>query len=135
MLQVVIRVADVMSKDMVVVPAWFSAADAAGERRGRHRSYPVVDARGATIGVVDPAALAGSEVPMGATYGEICRPVSSLPVVAPDDDIDQLFRMPAVIEGFGALVIHEDRLVGVVSPGYLLRLRRARAELFQISGG
>jgi CBS domain-containing protein len=110
---------------MLVLPAWFSAVNAMHGPAARHAAYPVVDARGVPVGVVGPEALTAAELG-GRTFGEVCRPLSSLPVVRPDDNIDRLIDLPGVADGIGALVIEDNRLVGMVSRGYLLRLSRAR---------
>ena len=123
-----ILVADVMSRDMVVMPAWFSAVNVPMARGGRHAAYPVIDASGMPVGVVGPDALTADDL-AGRTLGEICRPLSCLPVVRPDDDIDRLRALLEVAAGVGVLVIQDDRLVGMISPGYLIRLARARAVL------
>jgi hypothetical protein len=122
-----IRARDVMSRDMVVLPAWFGAADAVNRAWARHAAYPVVDALGCPIGVLGPAAAGGDQPHADLTLAQICRPLSSVPVLAPDDDIDRLLDLALPAEGTGALVVEDNRLVGVVSSGYLLRLARARA--------
>ena len=123
---VTIHARDVMSRDMIVLPGWFSAADATKRRWVRHAAYPVVDAQGCPVGLLGPAALGPDQLDEDVTVAQICRPMSSVPVLAPDDDI-RLLDLALLADGTGALVVEDNRLVGVVSSGYLLRLTRARA--------
>ena len=128
--QVPIRARDVMVRDLVVLPAWLPAATLLGEpRRARHASYPVVDAAGAPVGMIDPAVLGAADVLGESTFGQICRPIGMMPVVGPDDDIARLLDDAGALNGSGALVVQSGRLVGAVSPGYLRRLGRARTGL------
>jgi hypothetical protein len=114
-----------MSRDMVVLPAWASVASlGALVGSGRHAAYPVVDFVGAPVGVLGLEALTpsgGPEQPLS----EVCLPTGAVRVLRSDDSVDALLADADVLAGPMALVVDGAVLVGVLSIGGLLRLRRS----------
>lgn len=112
------RVADVMAPTPAVVPEYVTVRDFIDHYllAHRHSAFPVVDARGRTVGLVTlervrsvPAHLRGST-----TVREIATPADQVRVVAPADPARDL--LDRVVEGDGAvLVVDGDRVVGVVT--------------------
>lgn len=123
-----VRVRDLMSRDLVVLPAWL-AVSALADRitRPRHGVYPVIDATGAPIGVIDLAEIDGDPSTDDRLLTEICTPVSQLPVVSPDDIVATPVPRLLTRRNTLVLVTENDRLVGIVSAGALLRFERGRA--------
>lgn len=121
-----VQVRDVMSRDLVVLPAWLSVSALLDRTPcARHAVYPVVDLRGALVGLVDVGELgaAALERQGDLELGEICVPVGELTVLSPDDPVGPLFqRRPA--RNALVLVVENGLLVGVLSPGGLARLAR-----------
>ena len=116
---------DVMSSDLVVVPSWLGVSALAGRVSwARHAVYPVVDATGAPMGVLDLAALDQAAVGPGTA-------LDSLAVAAPVVRADDIMPLPVHGESRPArtfaLVVEGDRLIGLVSEGSLLRYERRRA--------
>jgi hypothetical protein len=114
-----------MSHDMVLLPGWAPVASlGALVGSGRHGAYPVVDADGAPLGVLGLEALApegGADQPLS----EVCLPARAVRVLRSDDSIDALLADPDAFTAPMALVTDGTVLVGVLSLGGLLRLRRS----------
>ena len=123
-----LHVRDLMSRDLVVLPAWL-AVSALADRitRPRHGVYPVIDATGAPIGVIDLAEIDGEPSTDDRLLAEVCTPVSQLPVVRPDDIVATPLPRLLTRRNTLVLVTESDRLVGIVSSGALLRFARGRA--------
>jgi Zn-dependent protease/predicted transcriptional regulator len=95
----------------------------------RHSVYPVVDG-GVPVGMVALAEL--EEVPHEDWPTTLVRermaPLEEVPVVAPGDDLARAVDRMSV-SGIGrALVIHEGFLVGMLSPGDVLRALELRRQ-------
>lgn len=107
------RVADVMQRDVVVIPAW-TTVDAITFRAGSlRRAYPVVDVSGAPIGVLDPAALGDLSACSGVTAAEMCIPLRGLHVLSPDEQAPE-DAQSSPTDHLPSLVVENGRLVGVL---------------------
>jgi Zn-dependent protease/CBS domain-containing protein len=89
----------------------------------RYTTYPVVDDRGAAVGLLPFRAVA--EAPRaewdGTTVGERMLPLERVPVLSPDEPAADALRKVAGSEAGRALVVEDGRLVGLLSISDLLR--------------
>lgn len=123
-----VRVRDVMSRDLVVLPGCLSASALADRGvRARHGIYPVVDAAGVPVGLIDLAEVEWDLLSDGRTLAEVCTPLTKLTVVSPDDTVATPIPRLPTRRNTPALVTENTRLVGIVSSGSLLRFERAQA--------
>jgi Zn-dependent protease/CBS domain-containing protein len=115
-----VRVADVMTADPVVAPASLTV-DAFFDQyalRYRFSAFPLEGPDGDLEGLVTLSRLKAvpAERRASTTVRDIACPMSEVPVAAPDEPIvDLLGRMTEATDG-RALVLADDRLVGLVSP-------------------
>ena len=99
------RAGDSMVGAFRVVPAWTPvAALLPGARRGA--VYPVLDAGGALVGILDLVELAARPELHDLLAGEVCQPVSAMSVLAPQDRV--------VPDRLPALVLVDGRLIGIL---------------------
>lgn len=125
-----VRVADVMTRDPVTVPAAASVAEFVDVYAVRHRfsSFPVVGEAGEPLGLV--TLRRASTIPVSAraqtSVQELAYPLDRLVVAAPAE------AAAALLERLGdepgrALVLDGGRLVGLVAPAdFAFALRRQR---------
>lgn len=142
-----VRARDIMTADPVVVPDEDqSVADLVDDyilgharthdpiHSGRalahpHTVYPVIDATGRPTGVVTVGRL--SEVPIGRRHATSMRsvlcPIDEVPQIDADESVADLLPRLSETTADRALVLHNGRLVGVISPSDVAR----RVELAQ----
>lgn len=63
-------------RDVVVVPAWMAVASLVAGRHV-HGCYPVLDADGTVVGILDLAAVAAHPERLGEPAGNLCVPCSA----------------------------------------------------------
>ncbi len=119
------RVREVMTPDPVVGPAWFTV-DAFLERFApyhRHLAFPVREFDGRVAGLVslDVLRRLPPERRAQVRVSEFARPLSAVVTAGPDELAVEVATKLAVARQSLALVLDEDRLVGVVSPTDLVR--------------
>ena len=120
-----VRVRDAMTPSPVTAPASATVADLLGDITSRLRftSLPVLDDRGAVVGLVTLRRL--REVPPGrraiTTLAEVASPRRDLVIVNPDEPLGELLGRVSDGEDGRALVLDGDRLVGIVSPTDIMR--------------
>lgn len=109
-----------MSRDLVVVPSWLPGS-ALGDlqRWPRHAVYPVVDASGAPVGVLDLTAVSGGTAPCATVLRDVA-------VVGADEPLRLPLGGPSASEAPLALVVEDGRMIRVVSEACLLRYERQR---------
>ncbi|HZD00466.1 MAG TPA: site-2 protease family protein [Actinomycetes bacterium] len=119
------RVREVMSPDPVVGPAWFTV-EGFLERFApyhRHLAFPVQEFDGRLAGMVSLDVL--RRLPPGqrslVRVSELARPLSTVVTAHPDGSAVELAARLAASRQSLALVLDQDRLVGVVSPTDLAR--------------
>jgi Zn-dependent protease/CBS domain-containing protein len=115
-----VRVRDAMSPDPVTVPANITTTAFLDDYvfDHRHSTFPLVDGQGRPVGLITlnrikhvPAQQRDSTPVL-----EVACPMDNVPVAGPDDPlIDLVPRMTGSPDG-RALVVQDDRLVGIVSP-------------------
>ena len=91
---------------------------------GRHAAYPVVAPCGEVLGLLTLRAIGGLEPQRYRTtrIGDLMIPFDELAVVSPDDTVESLAQTIGIRADHRALVMSNDRLVGIVSPSDLARL-------------
>lgn len=114
-----VPVAELMSREVVAVPAEFTVAEAARAFFVSHRytSFPVVERSGEAVGLVTLVALESlpAERRERLQVGEIAERDPSL-LVAPDADVATLLELPAFVRVGRAVVVDGARRpVGVLS--------------------
>ena len=120
-----VRVRDAMTPSPVTAPASATVADLLGDITSRLRftSLPVLDDRGAVVGLVTLRRL--REVPPGrraiTTLAEVASPRRDLVIVNPDEPLGELLGRVSDGGDGRALVLDGDRLVGIVSPTDIMR--------------
>jgi Zn-dependent protease/CBS domain-containing protein len=120
-----VRVRDAMTPGPVAVPASATVADLLADITSRLRftSLPVLDDRGALVGLVTLRRL--REVPPDrravTPLAAVATPRRDLVTVAPDDPLAELLGRVSAGEDGRALVLEGDRLVGIVSPTDIMR--------------
>ncbi len=119
------RVREVMSPDPVVGPAWFTV-EGFLERFAayhRHLAFPVREFDGRLAGLVSLEALwrLPPERRSQVRVSELARPLSEVVTARPDDPAVEVATKLAMSRQPLALILDEDRLVGVVSPTDLAR--------------
>ena len=91
---------------------------------GRHAAYPVLNEMHMTVGLVELKSVQAT--PRAAwpttTVETVMKPLSEIPVAAPDDTIDVLVRSMEERTATRALIMDGDRLAGIVSPSDIARL-------------
>lgn len=116
--------AEVMTTEVVVLPAELTLADAAQRVGGtHHRFYPVVDGDRKLIGLLPAHAIGASEEPLASR-------VEPWPLVAKTtDDMRELIRSLAK-EGLDRcpVVDADNRVAGFISPADVLRARMTAIE-------
>jgi len=119
------RVREVMSPDPVVGPAWFTV-EGFLERFApyhRHLAFPVREFDGHLSGLVSLETmrrLPPERRPL-VRVSELALPIGRVVTARPDDSAVELAAKLAMARQSLALVLDEDRLVGVVSPTDLAR--------------
>jgi CBS domain-containing protein len=114
-----------MTPGPVAVPASATVADLLADITSRLRftSLPVLDDRGALVGLVTLRRL--REVPPDrravTPLAAVATPRRDLVTVAPDDPLAELLGRVSADEDGRALVLEGDRLVGIVSPTDIMR--------------
>jgi CIC family chloride channel protein len=125
-----LSVAEVMTKEVVALPAELTLLEAARRVAGtRHRYYPVVNEQGKLIGVLPAAAIDGA-ARESALEQPLAAHVQPWRVVArTTDDMRDLIRRLAK-EGVDRcpVVDAEERVAGFVSPADVLRVRMRSIE-------
>jgi CBS domain-containing protein len=125
------RVADVMTRDVLSVPAATPLAEVADHwfgARQRHRAFPVVDAQGSLLGMIDRdlLSLAGAHADAGALARS-----ATVPVVLPDETCRVAAERMAA-HGLERLPVVADRLsrrlAGIVSRSDLIKPVQAQVE-------
>jgi CIC family chloride channel protein len=119
-----LRVADVMTRDVIALPAEIDLAQAAVLAGGsRHRLLPVIDGARRVIGLLPRSAIdEGSSSP-------IALFMQTPLALARDDEtvIDAIRRMASSGIDRCAVVTADGRLAGFLSPSDILRARMSRA--------
>ena len=120
-----VRVRDVMSREPMRAPGWFTVGTFIDEYALRHRyaAYPVEDREGHLIGVVTLQRL--REVPPDARdavlVSTIACPLADVPQTEPDTSVIELVEQVAGNADGRALVFDGQTLVGIVSPSDVSR--------------
>ncbi len=124
------RVGDVMARDVDRLAADLPVVDAVHMlEAGRHRMYPIVDARGRPIGIVsraDALAWRAGDVAPDETVGERASD-ASLPVLHPGDVLSRALDLMLATDQ-GRIVVTDPasgELVGLLTRKDLLRVRAA----------
>lgn len=122
-----LRVADVMTPEVVALKAGMTVLDAARSLAGqRHHFYPVVDDRGDLVGIVEADAIdsAAQRGSVDLPIIEVCHPPEIL--AAAEMPVTELVRRMGARGLIRCPVVAQEgsrRLVGFVSPSDLLRAR------------
>lgn len=117
------RVEDVMTRDVIAVPASASVSDALRDHVGsrKHRGYPVMSEHGRVVGVVMSDNLAKTQADVVANAMSapalVAHPKESCRIAAERMALAQVGRLPVVSES--------DGLVGIITRSDLLKARRA----------
>lgn len=120
-----VRVRDAMTPNPVVAPASAPVAQLLADitTRPRFTSLPVLDDRGALARLVTLRRL--REVPperrAATRLTEVACPRQELVTVAPDEPLADLLGRVSAGEDGRALVLDNERLVGIVSPADIMR--------------
>ncbi len=114
-----LRVADIMTADPDLAPAWSTVADFTGRvaARSRQDAFPVVDFSGALAGLVLSDVL-GRIPPSDSTVlrlGQVARAVPSRYQAAPGDPAGPLLTRRPLGGGVVAVVLADSRVVGLVT--------------------
>ncbi|PJE25288.1 MAG: site-2 protease family protein [Mycobacterium sp.] len=120
-------VADAMTPKPHTAPDWISVEDfiqcyVLGDR---HSAYPITDRQGTTVGLVTLRQLRDVAPGLRATtrVRDIALPLGNVPVAAPGESLNALLqRMTPVGPRSRALVMEEDKAVGIVTAGDVARL-------------
>ncbi|GGI94507.1 site-2 protease family protein [Streptomyces brasiliensis] len=115
-----VPVSRVMTPAPVTVPSWTTVSEFLGEGPFgpyRHSAFPVVLPDGAvagliTMGIVNRTPQQGRS---RTTVGDVMRPLTDVVTVAPGDPVVDLLPRLQESDVHRALVLDEDRLVGIVS--------------------
>ena len=126
-----LRVADVMTRDPVVAPAWIWVQDFIDRvlAHTRQSVYPVVEFDGRLSGLVtgDMLARLRPEARARLRVGQAALPVPGESAAGPDEPAPSLAARPPVGGTLVAVVIDHGRVVGLVSTADLeWAMRRAR---------
>lgn len=132
-----LKVSDVMGRDPVRGPSWFTVAAFLEEYtlRTRYSAFPVESFEGRVQGLVTLRRLKAVPVELRSATRviDVACPIDAVTTAAPDEPlVDLLPRLAAGSDG-RALVLDGERLVGIVSPSDLMRaieladLRRRQA--------
>lgn len=123
-------VADAMTADPVVVPAFATAQQVVDQFIFRHRcsTFPVVDRDGRVTGLLTLNLI--KQLPpserANAVASSIARPIDEVVTTRPEEPlVDVIDRMSVSPDG-RALVYSDGELVGIVSPTDTLRIMEAR---------
>lgn len=121
-----LQVRDIMSPDPVVALASTTVDEFLDSHAPHHRfsAFPLVDAEGQLTGLITLARIkAAPRSSRGSTpIGELACPLPEVPTASPDEPyLDLLERMAGRTDG-RALVVDDDRLVGIVSPTDVARI-------------
>jgi Zn-dependent protease/predicted transcriptional regulator len=121
-----VKVGDVMTRDPVAVPPTLSVAELLDDYiwRNRFSSFPNVDPEGHPRGLVTLNGLKSvpTERRQDVTVTEVASPIDDVTKAEPDQPLLALvLRMRDGADG-RALVIEDDRVVGIVSPRDVSRM-------------
>ena len=124
-----VRVRDAMTPSPVAMPASATVVEAIADitTRLRFTSLPVVDDRGALVGLVTLRRLREVPPERRATtrLAAVARPRGKLVTVAPDEPLADLLGRVSAGEDGRALVLDGERPVGIVSPTDVMRVLAA----------
>jgi Zn-dependent protease/CBS domain-containing protein len=120
-----VRVGDAMTPSPVAVPALATVDEVLADitTRLRFTSLPVLDERGALVGLVTLRRLREVPPERRATtrVATVACPRQDLVTVAPDEPLAELLGRVSAGEDRRALVLDGGRLVGIVSPADIMR--------------
>jgi Zn-dependent protease/CBS domain-containing protein len=120
-----VRVRDAMTPDPVAAPASATVAQVLAEMTTRLRftSLPVLDERGALVGLVTLRRLREVPPEQRATtrVGDVACPREDLITVSPDGPLADLLGRLSAGEDRRALVLDGEHLVGIVSPADIMQ--------------
>jgi Zn-dependent protease/CBS domain-containing protein len=120
-----VRVAEVMTRAPVVVPAEASVQAFVDDWvfRHRHSTFPVVDVLGEPVGLITLQQV--KSVPPGrravTRLGDLASPMAEVVIAAPTDAVPDLLPRMAASPVGRALVMDGGRLVGILSPTDVMR--------------
>ena len=120
-----IKVADVMTRNPIVAPAYITVDRLLDEwvYPNRCSTFPVVDTDGRLTGLMTLARV--KRVPVErrrtTTLDQVASPLSDVVSCAPGDPLAQVAQLMAVSTDQRALVLDGGRLVGIVSPSDVTR--------------
>ena len=124
-----LRVRDVMTPDPVVAPAWLTVSQLLDDWISPNRcsSFPLIDQRGALVGLVTLARVkrVPPDLRPSVQVGEVACPRAEVVTCGPDDELVAMVQRLAASEDQRALVLEGElegeRVVGIVSPSDVTR--------------
>lgn len=126
-----VRVAEVMSRDPVLVPDWIVVQEFLDQYalQHRHTTYPVRDFDGKVVGLValQQVKLAAADHRHVLRVRDVMWPLAQVATARPDEPLLDLLERMNGYSANRALVFDGDRLVGIVSPSDVSRLLQLSA--------
>jgi CBS domain-containing protein len=114
-----VRVEDVMTRDPVTVPANLTVDALVTHYVSLYRcsAFPVIDAKGATVGLVTLSRLreVPNELRATLSVAQVATPVDRVAIARPDELLVDLLARLTAGSGRRALVVDGDALVGIVT--------------------